>query len=308
MGSRTVLFGSVAAVDGHDTGPGHPERRERLVAVETGIVDAGLSEFITRVVARAATDGELARVHDPAYIAALTRFAADGGGHLDPDTAVSPTSADTARLAAGLGLAAIEALDAGVGDAAFVAPRPPGHHAFDAQGSGFCLFNNIAVAAATLANRGERVAIFDWDVHHGNGTQAIFWDDPRVLYASTHQYPAYPGTGRADERGGPNAGGLTINVPLAPGTDGALALRAFDEIIGPAIDAFAPTWLLISAGYDAHRVDPLADLRWEVEDYVALTRRVAGFGARVLAFLEGGYDLDALAACSAATVATLIDS
>ncbi|MDP1794243.1 MAG: histone deacetylase [Acidimicrobiales bacterium] len=302
MESR-VLFGSIEGVDRHDTGYGHPERHERLVAIEAAVAPFEL----TRVVARAATDTELTRVHDLAYVEALTTFAAEGGGHLDPDTPVSPGSADTARLAAGLGLAAIEALDAGVGTAAFVAPRPPGHHAFDVRGSGFCLFNNVALAAALLAERGERVAIFDWDVHHGNGTQAIFWDDPRVLYASTHQYPAYPGTGAADERGGPNAEGLTVNVPLRPGTDGVGALSAFDAVIGPAIESFAPTWILVSAGYDAHRADPLADLRWDVADYAALTRRVMEFDTPVLAFLEGGYDLDALAASSAATIATLRD-
>lgn len=300
MGS--VLFGSVEQLDHHDTGPRHPERHERLVAIEAAVASLELP----RVAPRLALDRELGLVHDNAYVEQLTNFAADGGGYLDPDTPVATGSVDTARLAAGLGLAAIEALDAGAADAAFIAPRPPGHHAFDVRGSGFCLFNNIAVAAATLADRGERVAIVDWDVHHGNGTQAIFWDDPRVLYASTHEYPAYPGTGRADERGGPNAFGLTVNVPLRPGTEGATALRAFDDTIGPAIDAFAPTWLLVSAGYDAHRLDPLADLRWEVGDYVALTQRVAGFGARLLFVLEGGYDLDALAASSAATIETVL--
>jgi acetoin utilization deacetylase AcuC-like enzyme len=297
-----VLFGSVADSDGHDTGPRHPERHERLVAIEAAVAPFGLD----RVTPRAATDDELARVHDPRYVTALEEFAREGGGFLDPDTKVSPTSVDTARLAAGLGLAAIDALDAGRADSAFVAPRPPGHHAFDVRGSGCCLYNNIAIAAATLAARGERVAIYDWDVHHGNGTQAVFWNDARVLYSSTHQYPAYPGTGSADERGGPNAEGLTINVPLPPGTDGSLALRSFDEVIGPAIDAFAPTWVLVSAGYDAHVADPLADLRWNVADFVALTQRVIGFGTPTLFFLEGGYDLDALAASSSATIETLL--
>ena len=296
-----VLFGSVVDGDGHDTGR-HPENHERLVAVEAAVAGFDLD----RVLARAASDEELGLVHDARYVTALEQFAREGGGHLDADTPVSPTSADAARLAAGLGLAAIEAIDAGAAASAFVAPRPPGHHAFEVRGSGFCLYNNIALAAAALAARGERVAIYDWDVHHGNGTQATFWNDARVLYASTHQYPAYPGSGAADERGGAGAEGLTINVPLPPGTDGALALEAFDEIIGPAIDAFAPTWVLISAGYDAHRADPLADLRWDVADYVAFTQRAIGFGVPTLFFLEGGYDLDALAASTAATISTLI--
>lgn len=170
---------------------------------------------------------------------------------------------------------------------------------------GFCLVNNVAIAAAALADAGDRVAVVDWDVHHGNGTQAIFWDDPRVLYASLHQYPAYPGTGRADETGGPNAEGLTVNVPLRPGTDGDHAVAAYDEIVAPALDAFAPDWLLISAGFDAHRDDPLADLRWTEDDFVRLTQRLMSVCPRTIAFLEGGYDLHALASSSAATIGTL---
>jgi acetoin utilization deacetylase AcuC-like enzyme len=173
---------------------------------------------------------------------------------------------------------------------------------------GFCLLNNIAITAAALAEDGERVAIIDWDVHHGNGTQSIFWNDRRVLFASLHQWPAYPGTGRAAETGGPGAPGLNVNVPLPPGATGDVALAAIDEIVAPVVDAFAPTWVLVSAGYDAHRDDPLADLAWSAGDYAALTARVLEFAprtGRVIAFLEGGYDLDALAKSAGATVATL---
>jgi acetoin utilization deacetylase AcuC-like enzyme len=173
---------------------------------------------------------------------------------------------------------------------------------------GFCLLNNVAVAAAAIADGGERVVIVDWDVHHGNGTQDIFWDDPRVLYVSTHQWPAYPGTGRASETGGPGAPGLTVNVPLPPGATGDVALAAIDEVVAPEVEAFAPDWVLISAGFDAHRDDPLADLAWSAADFADLTQRVAGFVSRpgrVVAFLEGGYDLAALSRSVGATVADL---
>jgi acetoin utilization deacetylase AcuC-like enzyme len=177
------------------------------------------------------------------------------------------------------------------------------------RGQGFCLFNNIAVAASALTASGERVAIVDWDVHHGNGTQAVFWDDPRVLFVSTHQYPAYPGSGRSEETGGPHALGSTINFPLPPGATGDVALHAFDVVVAPALNAFAPTWLFVSAGFDAHCADPLADLAWTAGDYHALATRLCEHAApgRVVAFLEGGYDLDALRASAAATVAALAD-
>jgi len=164
------------------------------------------------------------------------------------------------------------------------------------------------VAAATLVAHGERVVIVDWDVHHGNGTQDIFWDDPAVLYVSTHQFPAYPGTGRADEIGGPGARGLTLNFPLPPGATGDVARAAIDDVVAPVVEAFAPTWVLVSAGFDAHRADPLADLAWSAGDYSLLAERVlelAPTTGRTVAFLEGGYDLDALRASTAATVSAL---
>jgi acetoin utilization deacetylase AcuC-like enzyme len=299
-----VLFGTVVDMDEHDNGYGHPERPERLAAVSRGLELAGLDEAVTPLTRRPATRTELERVHTAEYLDTFEAMSAQGGGAFDVETVASAGSWRTALMAAGLGVAAIDALRDGQADAAFVAPRPPGHHALADWAMGFCLINNIAVAAAALADAGERVAIVDWDVHHGNGTQAAFWDDPRVLFASLHQFPAYPGTGRADETGGPNAEGLTVNVPLRPGTDGDDAIAAFDTIVAPAVEAFAPDWILVSAGFDAHRDDPIADLRWQASDYVRFTQRLFK-PRRTIAFLEGGYDLRALAYSSAATIATL---
>jgi acetoin utilization deacetylase AcuC-like enzyme len=294
--------------DVHDTGRGHPERIGRVEAALVGVDDQRLDERVAYDGGRDATRAELTLVHDERYVDALDEFARAGGGHLDADTVVAPGSFAAATRAAGCGLRAVEALTAGEADAAFVVVRPPGHHAIAGRGQGFCLFNNLAISAAALAARGERVLVVDWDVHHGNGTQDIFWDDPRVLFVSTHQFPAYPGTGRAEETGGAGAPGLTVNFPLPPGATGDVALAALDDVIAPAAERFAPTWVLISAGFDAHRADPLADLAWSAGDYAALAARVVEHApgpGRTLAFLEGGYDLRALRASAGATAAVL---
>jgi acetoin utilization deacetylase AcuC-like enzyme len=261
------------------------------------------------VVPEPASIDELARVHPADYLEAVERFCAEGGGYLDADTHVGSQSFDAARIAAGAGLDAVARLDRGEGSAAFCVVRPPGHHARPRQAMGFCLVNSIAVTAAALADRGERVAIVDWDAHHGNGTQDTFYADPRVLYTSLHQSPLYPGTGRMDETGAGEGVGSTINVPVPPGTTGDVYLAAVDELIEPAIERFGATWVLISAGFDAHRADPLTDLGLTAGDYADLTRRVAGLvpAGRVVAFLEGGYDLDALAGSAAAFVGALVD-
>ncbi|MCP3911299.1 MAG: histone deacetylase [Actinomycetia bacterium] len=304
MSDGRVLYASTATVDGHDTASWHPERAARLPAVDRAIAESGLADVLLPLAPRQATLDELARAHDIAYLEALERFVQAGGGELDPDTHASTGSWNTARWAAGCGLAAVEAINQGEATRGFVAIRPPGHHATADQAMGFCLVNNVAVVAADLTARGERVFILDWDVHHGNGTQDIFWNDPQVLYASIHQHPAYPGTGRGTETGGPDAAGLTVNVPLPEGATGDAALAAYDQVIEPVVDSFDPTWTLISAGFDAHRDDPLAGLAWSAGDYVELTTRLEGRGP-LLALLEGGYDLDALGRSAVSTIATL---
>jgi len=305
-----LLLSSAPDLDHHDTGGRHPERPERIGAALAGIDDAGLRDAIVDLAPRRAVIEELTRVHSQGYLDAVEAFCRDGGGTIDPDTTVGPGSWDTALLAAGGVLAAIEGLDAGRGDTAFVAARPPGHHALAEQSMGFCLINNIAVGAAALAERGERVVIVDFDVHHGNGTQDIFWNDPRVLYISTHEWPLYPGTGRVEETGGAAAPGLTMNIPLPAGATGDVLMRAADEAMAPVVEDFDPTWLLVSAGFDAHRADPLAQLRLTAGDFADLMGRIQGFApqsGRTVVVLEGGYDLEALRLSVGATLARLLD-
>jgi acetoin utilization deacetylase AcuC-like enzyme len=251
----------------------------------------------------------LARVHAPGYLAELEAFCAQGGGDLDPDTYARADSWRAARRAAGAGLAALDALERlgeGVG---FVPVRPPGHHAYPDRAMGFCLLNNIAVAAASRRARGDRVLIVDWDVHHGNGTQAVFWDDPDVLYVSTHQHPLYPGTGRPDEVGGPAAPGLTVNLPLPPGATGDVVRSAFDEVARPVMEEFRPDWVLVSCGFDAHQADPLGGMALSAGDFAELARVVSEFApgpGRTVLFLEGGYDAMALRTSVEATLASLL--
>ena len=247
-------------------------------------------------------------MHSPRYLWSLERLAADGGGDLDPDTPVSTGSWDTACLATGAGLAVVDELRSRGTGLGFVAVRPPGHHARPGIGMGFCLLNNIAVAAAALADAGDRVLVVDWDVHHGNGTQEAFWDDPRVMYASVHQSPWYPGTGQATESGGSGAPGTTVNVPLPAGATGEMYRRAIDEVVADAAATFDPTWVLVSAGFDGHRDDPLAQHELSAADYGELASRVGALApgdGRLVLFLEGGYDHAALRHSVAATIGRL---
>jgi acetoin utilization deacetylase AcuC-like enzyme len=303
---KVVIAGPLVAPE-HEY-PGHPERPSRVEAVARGIDDLGLDSDRVDAEPREATFDELAAVHDPQYLRSLEAFCEAGGGKADPDTFATRVTWDAARAAAGAGLAAVDALASGRGDVAFVAARPPGHHALENRAMGFCLVNNVAVAARRLADAGERVVIIDWDVHHGNGTEALFWDDDRVCYVSTHEDRLYPGTGAVDDTGGAGAPGLTVNLPLPRGATGDVIERALDDVVAPVVERFAPTWVLVSAGFDAHRADPLAGLELSSGDYARLANIVRGYApsaGRLAFFLEGGYDLDALRVSAAATLGAI---
>ena len=292
----------------HRPPAGHPERPERYGAAVAGIEAAGFGEALQWRTPTEAPIEALVGVHDRTLVNRIVQLGEAGGARIDPDTHMSAGSLVAARLAAGAGLDAIDALRSSQADAAFCLVRPPGHHATPTNAMGFCLFNNVAVAAQAITEQGERVAIIDFDAHHGNGTQDAFFDRGDVLFVSLHEYPQYPGTGAIGERGRGTGEGATINFPLPSQTTGDVYLRAFDEVIEPALEAFGPDWILISAGFDAHRADPLTNLGLTSGDYAALTARIVEHAppGRRIAFLEGGYDLAALAASTAACAGALI--
>ncbi|HEX5137547.1 MAG TPA: histone deacetylase [Planctomycetota bacterium] len=280
----------------HLTGAGHPERPERLPAVLGGL--EGLD--LVAVAPRDATRGELEGVHEGRYLD-MVRAAAEGGiRQLDPDTFVCGDSYAAAVRAAGAALALGEAWLQGRIEAGFAAVRPPGHHAGRENAMGFCLFNNVAILARFLTSRGKRVAILDWDVHHGNGTQEVFEDDPSVRFLSLHQYPLWPMTGLREEKG---AGNIT-NIPMPPASGDREYLLAFDREVVPWLEDGEPDALLISCGFDAHARDPLAQQRLSSEAFALFTKKVAR--QPVLSLLEGGYDLEALASSARAHVQALI--
>ncbi|MSO55400.1 MAG: histone deacetylase [Acidobacteria bacterium] len=293
----------------HQPPPGHPERVERGEVMQ-GIATAWTQRGRIVQAPRAATRTELLRVHSEAHLAGIERTAGRAAS-LDPDTYTSPDSAAVALLAAGAAIGGVEAIVQSRATRVLALVRPPGHHAERDRPMGFCLYNNIAAAAAHALTLGmERVVVMDYDVHHGNGTQWMFYEDPRVLYVSTHQYPFYPGTGAAEDIGRGRGAGFTLNVPLEAGsTDGDYA-EVFKALVIPVIDQFRPELLLISAGYDAHERDPLARMRVSTIGYAALTKSLCDAAdrhchGRVVAVTEGGYDLAALKACLESSIVVL---
>ena len=289
----------------HIAGPNHPEQPARVQAICEVLTQTSLSSDLDHLTPTEVERAALEAVHDTRYIDLVEETVRRGGGQLDPDTRAGIGSDRAARLASGGLLQAVDRVMLGEWQNAFVACRPPGHHAERDRAMGFCLFNHVAVASAHLRSQHglERVAILDWDVHHGNGTQHIFEADPTVFYASLHQFPHYPGTGAAAERGLGAGEGATLNCPMQSGSGDREWLAALDERVLPALEAFQPDFLLISAGFDAHREDPLAGCNLSTEGFRQLTRAMLSFAAsqtegRLVSLLEGGYDLDALAECA----------
>lgn len=295
----------------HRAPSGHPERPARAEAVRDALLAAGIAGRGVHRPTREATDEELARVHGAGYLEDLAKLVPGKTGWLDPDTYFSPGTWQAARSAAGSVCAlAVDVLHGELAHGLAVV-RPPGHHATRDHAMGFCLLNNVAAAAAAArANGAARVAIVDWDVHHGNGTQDIFWDDPSVMYLSVHQYPYYPGTGAPGEVGGPAARGATVNVGLPSGAGDLDYLAVFDHVLIPALDQFRPDLVLVSAGFDAFENDPLAGMRVTHAGFAAMARRLRAVAARhaegrLVAVLEGGYDLDGLAGGMTGVLSTL---
>jgi acetoin utilization deacetylase AcuC-like enzyme len=308
MTEPLILFTHPACLD-HDPGTGHPERPHRLRAVLRALEGSDFAGIRKREAPLAEID-QIARVHDADFVRLiLDSVPTEGRVQVDPDTALSPGSGQAALRAAGGACAAVDAVMGGEAKRAFIAVRPPGHHAETARAMGFCLFNNVAIAArhAQAARGAKKVAVVDFDVHHGNGTQEIFERDPSLFFASSHQWPCYPGTGAPDERGVGNV----VNVGLAPGSGSVAFRQAWERQILPAVDDFAPDLLVISAGFDAHADDPLAQLELTEDDYAWVTEKLMAIAdrhakGRVVSALEGGYDLRALAASAAAHVRAMM--
>ncbi len=296
----------------HDTGQ-HVENARRLEAIIAHLEGTGLKQRLTPIKPRAASIGELSLVHDEQYISHIRDVAQKGGGWLDADTVMSSDSYEVALYAAGGVIRATEAVMNGEVNGAFALVRPPGHHATYEQAMGFCLFNNLAIATkCALANYElERILIVDFDVHHGNGTQSAFYNNPHVLYISIHEYPFYPGTGSIEETGGGVAEGTTINIPLPAGSGDTQYLEVFEQIIVPAAIRFKPQLVLVSAGYDTHWADELALMQVSVTGFAQMVKIIKGLGdelcdGRLVFSLEGGYNLTMLAVSVKATFDMLL--
>ena len=297
---KTALVYSPNVAD-HLTGPLHPERPERIAAAAQAIQKSGLLDRLALIEPRPAAESGLLRVHAPTMIARVRRLSEAGGGHLDYDTVASAGSYEAGLLSVGAALTAADAVLGGGFESAFALARPPGHHATRFRSMGFCLFNGAAAAAryAQEVHGVERVLVADWDVHHGNGTQDIFYEDPSIFYFSIHQHPHYPGTGMASERGRGKGAGATLNVPLPPGSGDLECERAFEERFMPAAEAFRPDLIIVSAGFDAHALDPLGGMLVSTDGFGRLTDLAVRAarelcGGRLVSVLEGGYRLSSL--------------
>ena len=314
MGRVGLVFHS-AYLD-HEMGPGHPESPERLRSIHARLKSTGTLDRLIPINPELASREWIARVHTPSYIQHLESQAPTSGyARLDADTALSPGSLNAAYLAAGGAMTAVDAVMKHQVDQAFCAVRPPGHHAEADQAMGFCFFNNVAIATKYVQYhyRLSRVLIVDWDVHHGNGTQHTFYEDPSVLFFSTHQYPHYPGTGRASESGSGKGKGMTINVPMSAGEGDDEYREVFQSMLVPAADKFKPDFVIISAGFDAHRDDPLASMNLTEEGYGSLTEIVLTIAkrhasGRLISCLEGGYHLKALASSVESHVMAMLEA
>ncbi|MEZ5941836.1 MAG: histone deacetylase [Planctomycetaceae bacterium] len=297
----------------HDTGQ-HPEHAGRLKAIRKQLAESGVSARCEQGAIREVTNAELTAIHPTAHVELVQRTANSGGGRLDANTVCSPHSYDVARAAAGVACAAVDAVCTGTSQFAMGLVRPPGHHALQSKAMGFCLFNNIAVAAAHALTQHElnHVLIVDWDVHHGNGTEAIFYDREDVTFFSIHRYPFYPGTGAKSDTGTGAGLGSTFNVPVKFGTSRSDYLDAFQHALEAAAEQCKPQLVLLSAGFDAHRLDPIGSLGLETEDFADLTLRVVDVAnthcqGRLVSLLEGGYNVDALADSVQLHIETLLE-
>ena len=303
----TLIFGHQSSEE-HDMGPGHPECPDRIRAVKKALDADRFNDLEYREAPRATVE-QISRVHDHSYVTRLLEAVPDQGRiQVDSDTSICPDSGEAALRACGAIVAAIDAVMGGDANSAFCAVRPPGHHAEPARGMGFCLFNNVAIGVehARIAHNIQKVAVVDFDVHHGNGTQAAFWSNPKVLVASSHQYPFYPGTGSEDETGAGNI----VNLPLASGSGSELFRRGIEKAVLPALEKFEPDLIIISAGFDGHARDPLANIRLEEEDFEWVTENLVNIAGeycngRIVSSLEGGYDLAALSSSVTAHLSAL---